>query len=72
MEIPDSVISGLAKHYKDLVTKTGQARVVYGENTNEYALALALVTATVTAVQHAYGFETAKDAHSFLIEIQAR
>ncbi len=66
ISVPDEVIGELAKHYKDLITKTGQARVVHGENSNEYALALALVTATVTAIQFAYGFESAKQAHAFL------
>lgn len=72
VNVPDEVTKGLANHYKDLVVKTGQARVVYGENSNEYALALALVTATVTAIQYAYGFENAKQAHMFLQAIVAQ
>ena len=66
LNVPDPVIDELAKHYKDLIVKTGQARVAYGQHSNEYALALALVTATVTAIQFAYGFESAKQAHAFL------
>ncbi len=72
LNVPDAVIGELAKHYKDLIVKTGQARVVYGEHTNEYALALALVTATVTAIKFAYGFENAKEAHLFLQAISKR
>jgi hypothetical protein len=58
ISVPDDVIRSLAMHYKDVVTKAGQAAVVYGRQSNEYALALALLTATVTAVEKAYGFNT--------------
>lgn len=66
--IPSNVVDALRTHYKDVVVKAGQAAVVYGRNSTEYALALALLTATVMAVKLCYGFKGGKDAHKFLAQ----
>ena len=69
LNIPDNIIKSLGRHYKDLITKSGQALSVYGKSSTEYALALALLTSAVVTVQVSYGFTTLQGAHEFLIKI---
>ena len=64
--IPDVVVSNLRDFYKGLVVKAAEAVQRHGRESNEYALALALITAAVTTTQHCYGFGTPQEARAFL------
>lgn len=64
--ISDANVKAIRAHYKNLIGKAAEANLAYGRNSVNYALALCLVTATVEAVKHGYGFKLSQEAHLFL------
>jgi hypothetical protein len=56
----------LGAYYKQLLEKGAEARAQHGTQSQQYAVAVSVLTATVGAVQTAFGFETSTQAHNFL------
>ncbi|HEY6020014.1 MAG TPA: hypothetical protein VIY48_08970 [Candidatus Paceibacterota bacterium] len=56
----------LGTYYKTLLEKGAEAKAQHGPLSQQYAVAISVLTATVSAVQVSFGFETTRQAHNFL------
>ena len=64
--IPEDVKNEVRDHWAMLMRKSGDSLTTHGRNSPQYALALSIVTATVSTIHVAYGFKDIREAHQWL------
>ena len=56
----------LGQYYRELIDKAAEARVQHGMHSQQYAVAVSVLTATTSAIQVAFHFKTVTDAHRWI------